>query len=111
MIAISTIPAALLVGNDTLGRGVFEVLGDCQKIISRPRARVITNCERLSRARATTMSIAAPRGTHEVRGNSSKTSASSGHGAPCRWQYTFAVRGHVSRARSTIPSPSGIRSR
>lgn len=49
MIAISTIPAALLVGNDTLGRAVFEVLGDCQKIISRPRARVITNCERLSR--------------------------------------------------------------
>ena len=39
MIAISTIPAVLLVGNDTLGRGVFEVLGDCQKIISAPGPR------------------------------------------------------------------------
>jgi hypothetical protein len=45
----------------TPGRTCFVVLGDCQKIISRPRARVITNCERFSRARSTTRSMAALR--------------------------------------------------
>jgi len=42
---------AFAVGRVTCGRACFAVRADCQKIISRPRARVRTNCDRFSRAR------------------------------------------------------------
>ena len=54
-------PAARAVGVDTLGRACLRVRADCQKIMSRPRARVKTNWERFSRPRSSTRSMAAPR--------------------------------------------------
>src|SRR5687767_11177199 len=83
------------------GRDFRVVLAVCQKIPSRPPFKVVTtNCERLSRERSRTRSIATPRRTHERTGIASTTSASSGHSP--RWQYTFPVRGQVSFAFSTI---------
>jgi hypothetical protein len=52
-------------GIDTPGRACLAVRALCQKITSRPRARANTNCERCSRDRSSTRSIAAPRCTHE----------------------------------------------
>lgn len=48
-------------GSTMLGRAALAMRADCQKIISRPRARVMTNWLRASRVRLATMSIAAPR--------------------------------------------------
>ena len=57
----STSPDARAVGTRTAGRACLVVLGDCQKIISRPRAWVITSWDLFSRARSSTRSMAGPR--------------------------------------------------
>ena len=58
-----TCPCALAVGIRTAGRACLVVRGDCQKIISRPRAWAMTNCDRFSLALVSTRSIAGPRRT------------------------------------------------
>ncbi|MEI2699988.1 MAG: hypothetical protein V9E94_17230 [Microthrixaceae bacterium] len=95
-------PAA--VGVLTAGLACFAVRALCQKITSRPRARVKTNCDRFSRPRskhqvdrrAATRHTSAP-ATRST--TSTESSQSLGDG----WQYTFAVRGQVSRTLSTTP--------
>src|SRR5205823_13931299 len=53
--------------------------------------------------------MATPRRTQDRTGVSSTMSASAGHSP--RWQYTFAVRGHVSLAFSTSGcDPTGTQS-
>ena len=101
---------ARALGVRTRGRACFAVRELCQKMTWRPRTRVITNCDRFSRPRSSTRSMAAPRRTQVRVATRSMTSASSGHSS-WRWQYTLLVRGHVSRLLRITPSPSGIRSR
>ena len=78
MISRSASPPARAVGSATFGRACLRVRGDCQNTMSRPRAVVKTSCERFSRARSATTSIAAPRRTHDRNGTRSTTSTSSG---------------------------------
>lgn len=55
--------------------------------------------------------MAAPRLVHERTATRSMTSGTAGH-STAGWQYTFAVRGQVSRTFKTIPfGPSGSRMR
>ena len=49
-------PEALAVGVVTRGRACLAVRADCQKMTSRPRAWVNTNCDRCSRLRSSTRS-------------------------------------------------------
>ena len=95
-----------------LGRACFDVLAVCQKTAFLPlRMRVYTTCERFSRLRSRTRSMAAPRRSHDRTGARSSTSGASGHEVS-GWQKTFDVRGHESPALSTTPpGPRGSRMR
>jgi hypothetical protein len=79
-----TLPAARLVGSATFGRACRVVRALCQQMTSRPRALAKTNCDRFSRERSSTRSMAAPRRTHERMATRSTMSGSAGHSA--RWQ-------------------------
>jgi hypothetical protein len=66
---------------------------------------VNTICERCSRARSATTSIAAPRRAHERSATRSTISGSAGHSvAGTGWQYSAVVRGQVPLVRNTRPS-------
>src|SRR5262245_7350069 len=69
---------------------------------SRPLAFVNTNCDRFSRPRSSTRSIAAPRRTQDRTGTRSAMSGSTGQAA--RWQHSLVVRGQRSRTLSTVPA-------
>ena len=112
MISSSRIPPARAVGMRTFGRACLRVRGDCQNTTSRPRAVVNTICERFSRARSRTTSMAAPRRTHDRTAARSTISGACGHSSSgTGWQYSARVRGHVPDVRNTIPPPIGSRSR
>ena len=105
------LPDARCVGSETLGRACFVVRALCQKITSRPRAWVNTNCERFSRRGRARGRSAAPRRTQDRTGTRSTMSGVLGPPV-ARWQYTLAVRGQASRTFSTTPfGPSGSRTR
>jgi len=75
----SWMPLARRPGIRAPGRAVVTTLRVCQKIPSRPDGSVVkTNCERFSRGRSRTRSIATPRRRHSVTGISSTISASGG---------------------------------
>ncbi|CKP09604.1 Uncharacterised protein [Mycobacterium tuberculosis] len=108
----SGMPAARAVGVRTPGRDCLRVLGLCQNTTWRPRAMVCTSCDRFSRARAATTSMAAPRRLQLRSSTRSTTTGSAGQSAMSRrWQYSALVRGHTSEVAKTSPAPTGSRIR
>ena len=94
-------PAERRVGTRNPGLVLRVVRADCQKMASRPPCnRVNTSCDRFSRLRSSTRSIATPRRTQDRTATSSMRTDSLGQSST-RWQYTFEVRGQVSFALSS----------
>ena len=88
--------AARAVGRATFGRACLAVRGPCQKITSRPRARVNTNIDRASRPRSSTRSIAAPL---------TRTNRDPFHNVGARWPTLCGVAGTASPYAAT---PRGL---
>ncbi len=105
-------PLARRPGIRAPGRAVVTTLRVCQKMPSRPEGSVVkTNCDRFSRGRSSTRSIATPRRRQRVTETSSRTSAPGGHPSSTRAQKTRLVRGHVSRTLRIRPPSIGSRTR
>src|SRR5438128_3922358 len=108
----SRMPLARRPGIRAPGRAVVTTLRVCQKIPSWPEGSVVkTNCERFSRGRSRTRSMATPLRRHSVTGTCSRISAPGGHPSSTRAQKTRLVRGHVSRTLRVKPPSIGRRTR
>jgi len=90
------------------GRAVVTTFRVCQKMPSRPEGSVVnTNCERFSRLRSSTRSMAMPLRRQRVTGISSTISASGGQPSSTRAQKTRLVRGQMSRTLRIRPPSIG----